>query len=94
MQFLLSDTPPSSCPLPIHGDMNNRKRIDPEEPIKETGIYRDKWERRALSANDHDERLRDVLDDFNYVSREEFFDARSRAFELQTRRYKGEHLDW
>ena len=94
MQFLLSDTPPSCCPLPIHGDINNRKRIDPKEPIKETSIYRDKWERRPLSTDDPDARLRDVVDDFNYVPREEFSEARHRAFKLRKRRRNEENLGW
>lgn len=87
-------TPPSSCPLPIHGDKDNRKRIDPEEPIKETGIYRDKWERRPLSEDEDDMRLKDVVDDFNYVSGKEFDEAQYRAIELRERRLNGEHLSW
>ena len=72
--------------------MNNRKRVDPEEAIQKTGIYRDKWERRQLSADDHDERLGDVMDDFNYVSLKEFSEARHRAIELRERRFKEEQL--
>jgi len=49
-QFL-SDTPTTSCSLPILGDKNNKRRVDPEEPIEITGIYRDKWERKPLSPD-------------------------------------------
>ncbi|KAK3934657.1 hypothetical protein QBC46DRAFT_426217, partial [Diplogelasinospora grovesii] len=95
IQFLLSEiTPPSSCPLPIHGDMDNHKRIDPEEPIKDTGIYRDKRERRPPDEDEGDMRLRDVVDDFNYVSRQEFSEAHYRATVMRKRRWRGEHLGW
>jgi hypothetical protein len=95
MQFLLSETTPTvSCPIPIHGTEENRKRVDPEEPMKETGIYRDKWERRALSEDDPDRRLRTVMDSFNYLSAEEFHVARVRGRALRRRRGAGENLDW
>lgn len=93
LEFLLSyRTPPSDCPLPIHGDRNNRTRIDAEEPIAETGIYRDKWERAPLGPDDYDIRLKDVMDLFNYLSEEEFFDAAHRAFDLRERRRRGDYL--
>lgn len=80
LQFLLSDTtPPPVCPLPILGDLDNRQRIDPEEPIETTGIYRDKWERRLPSEDAGDRRLRDVIDLFNYVSRDDWARAKTRA---------------
>lgn len=78
--------------MPIHGDRNNRTRIDPEEPIAETGIYRDKWERAPLGPKDYDIRLKDVMDLFNYLSEEEFFDAGHRAFDLRERRRRGDYL--
>jgi hypothetical protein len=85
LQFLISDaTPPPVCPLPILGDLNNHQRIDPEEPIETTGIYRDKWERRPPSEDYGDQRLKDVIDLFNYVSREEWARAKMRAMD---RRY-------
>jgi hypothetical protein len=74
--------------------MDNHKRIDPEEPIKDTGIYRDKWERRPLDEDEGDMRLRDVVDDFNYVSRQEFSEAHYRATVMRKRRRRGEHLGW
>ncbi|KAK7701524.1 hypothetical protein SLS64_010269 [Diaporthe eres] len=36
----------STCPLPIIPDETNRQRVDPEEPIRCTGVYRDQWERK------------------------------------------------
>ncbi|KAI1463107.1 uncharacterized protein F4812DRAFT_448055 [Daldinia caldariorum] len=87
MQFLLSEvTPPPTCPLPIHGSLENRQRVDPEEPILEKGIYRDKWERRPPSEDDGDDRLRDVTDDFNYVSFNDYLQARYRGVEMRQRR--------
>lgn len=35
-----------ACPLPIIPDGTNVQRVDPEEPIRYTGIYRDQWERK------------------------------------------------
>ncbi|KAI1500928.1 hypothetical protein F5X99DRAFT_384391 [Biscogniauxia marginata] len=92
LQFLLSEVPLPSCPLPIHGSMDNRDRIDPEEPIKDTGIYRDKWERKLRPEEEGDARLRDVVDDFNYISYDEWADARYRAMMIRQRRELGEHL--
>lgn len=44
------------CPLPIYPDQKNLTRIDPEEPIYKTGIYRDLWERKPLGEDDGDPR--------------------------------------
>lgn len=33
------------CPLPILLDGTNTQRVDPEEPIRETGVFRDAWDR-------------------------------------------------
>ena len=86
MLFLLSEEL-SSCPLPIHGDRNNRIRVDPEEPISETGIYRDLWERRPLGKDDGDMRLRDVIDiEFDYTSQREWDEAQDRGIRAKDRR--------
>ncbi|OAA55876.1 hypothetical protein SPI_08083 [Niveomyces insectorum RCEF 264] len=86
LQFLLSDAPPpGSCPLPIHGDKDNRVRVDPEEPISETGIYRDKWERKPLTEDDTDMRTKDVVDTFNYVSVEDYKAAILRGWAFRDR---------
>lgn len=80
VQFLLSeDTTPPRDLLPVLPAQQNRQRVDPEEAITTTGIYRDPWERRRRPLEDGDLRLRDVGDLFNYVSREEQREARLRA---------------
>lgn len=85
VDFLLSeDSPPASCPLPILGDADNRHRVDPEEPIEETGIYRDKWERRPTPI-ESDTRFRDV---FNYLSDEDYYKAQDRAWLRKEKRYR------
>ncbi|KAJ2904505.1 hypothetical protein MKZ38_007948 [Zalerion maritima] len=94
LEFLLSDATPPECPLPLHGTKENRDRVDPEEPINETGIYRDKWERRVRPEQEGDVRLRDVVDDFNYLSYDDWADARYRGMVMRDRRELGEHLGW
>ncbi|KAL1877947.1 hypothetical protein Daus18300_002301 [Diaporthe australafricana] len=44
-------------PLPILPDRTNLTRIDPEESIHNTGIYRDLWERKPLGDKAGDPRL-------------------------------------
>lgn len=44
-------------PFPILPDRTKLTRIDPEEPIHKTGIYRDPCERKPLSDSDGDSRL-------------------------------------
>lgn len=43
-------------PLPIRPDNNNLARIDPDEPIYETGIYRNLWERKPFGDDDVERR--------------------------------------
>ena len=71
--------------LPIHGSAGNRYRVDPEEAIDETGIYRDLWGRRPISELDGGDRLRDVVDMFNYLSEDDWEDARYRGMQLRDR---------
>ena len=78
LDFLLSDVSTSS-PLPILGDKDNLRRVDPEEPIESTGIYRDIWERKPLSLDAPDGRTRDVYDELEYPTREDFMRAKERA---------------
>ncbi|KAK4157367.1 hypothetical protein C8A00DRAFT_40212 [Chaetomidium leptoderma] len=86
LDFLIADEPPSESPLPILGDQNNRIRVDPEEPIQTTGIYRDLWERKDLASDASDgRRLRDVWDRLEYPSFDDFNASRGRAFERQRR---------
>jgi hypothetical protein len=81
LDFLLDDEPPSASPLPILGDQDNRVRVDPEEPIQTTGIYRDLWERKELPPDAGDERLRDVVDRTDYPTMEDFGAAQERAYQ-------------
>ena len=62
----------TSSPFPIIGDGKNVLRVDPEEPIERTGIYRDRWERKPLSADATDIRRKDVYDDLNYPTVKDF----------------------
>ncbi|KAM5344230.1 hypothetical protein ACJ41O_012767 [Fusarium nematophilum] len=72
-------TPPPECLLPIIGDLKNRERVDPEEPIESTSIYRDKWNRKEPSEDGWDRRRRDVIDDIDYISWDEWATAKTRA---------------
>ena len=102
LEYLLSDaaqtakTPASAsypCPLPVHPDGANLVRVDPEEPLWETGIYRDKWERRPMTKDDLDVRKRDVIDTFNFLSSGDFFKANTRGRLLRDRLWQGD-LAW
>lgn len=55
-EFLLSETGEVKNPLPIIPSEKNLFRIDPEDPITETRIYRDIWERKPLGDDDGDAR--------------------------------------
>ncbi|KAK3682229.1 hypothetical protein B0T22DRAFT_413389 [Podospora appendiculata] len=65
LAFLTSETPDLAF-LPILGDENNTTREDPEEPVENTGIYRNPWERKPRSEDDGDARLRTCWDKFDY----------------------------
>jgi hypothetical protein len=81
VQFLLSDdATPLRDLIPILPTQENRKRVDPEEAMETTGIYRDLWERRLRPPEEGDHRLRDVGDLFNFVSRVEQLEARRLAW--------------
>lgn len=69
------------CPLPIHPDQKNLTRIDPEEPIHETGIYRDPWERKPLGDDDGDRRSGCCsYNSLDYTSQADYGRSRERAF--------------
>jgi hypothetical protein len=78
-KFLLSDPTPQHCPLPILPSEANRQRVDPEQAIETTGIYRDKWERRLRPLDEPDRRTKDVTDHFNYISHQDWREATVRA---------------
>lgn len=87
IRFLLREAPVSpeleqeQCPLPILGDLRNRERVDPEEPLEETGIYRDLWERRPLLYPDV--RGKDVVDTFNYLDFDDWLEAVGRGPDIR-----------
>lgn len=67
--------------LPIYPDQNNLTRIDPEEPIHETGIYRDLWERKPLGDNDGDPRSHcAAYNSVDYTSMTEFEKSKERCW--------------
>lgn len=84
VNFLLnpmSERVSSTCPLPIIPDLTNTNRIDPEEPISWTGIYRDISERELHPDEVGDGRCRDVWskgDVYNFLTFEAWQEARGR----------------
>ncbi|KAK8112194.1 uncharacterized protein PG998_008651 [Apiospora kogelbergensis] len=66
LDFLVGESEPTAPLLPIMVDKSNTRRVDPEESIRETGIYRDLWERKDFPPWANDQRLRDVWDRFNF----------------------------
>ncbi|ROW04839.1 hypothetical protein VMCG_04820 [Cytospora schulzeri] len=70
------------CPLPIYSDQKNLVRVDPEEPISTTGIYRDLWERRPLGDNDGNPRSHcGSYNSLDYPSDADFVISRERRYE-------------
>jgi hypothetical protein len=91
LRFLLSDSPrPGECSLPILPSKHNQQRVDPEEPIADTGIYRDPWERRVRPLSEGDARVNGVVDTFNYNSFEDWVDANKRGREARQKRRERE----
>lgn len=82
LDFLASDTPAAAPgengPLPFLPSEENRHRVDPEEPIHLTGVYRDPWERRKLRESDGDARSHTVWNDRDYLTLQDFGDAKDR----------------
>ncbi|KAL1883252.1 hypothetical protein Daus18300_000310 [Diaporthe australafricana] len=67
LDFLLARPGEMESPLPIHPSEKNLFRVDPEDPITETRIYRDVWERKPLGEKGRDQRLRHCRGDrMNY----------------------------
>jgi hypothetical protein len=85
LDFLVVDGTPPASPLPILGDENNRIRVDPEEPIQTTGIYRDLWERKELTPEAGDARLKDVWSKFEWPTWQDRRDSQRRALERKRR---------
>lgn len=84
LDFLIADSTGES-PLPILGNERNWKRVDPEESIRQTGIYRDIWERKDLPPDGPDERLRDVWDQLEFPTWSDLIGAQQRAMERRSR---------
>lgn len=71
------------CPLPITPGLENTNRVDPEEPISWTGVYRDAWERKLHIEELGDGRSRDVWSlssPSDWVTFDAWQEARSRYF--------------
>lgn len=87
LDFLRADPEEASqiCPLPLRCGKNNLQRVDPEELLTETGIYRDKWERRPFPDRNWDRRTRDVYSDVEYTSFEDWRASRRRARDREDR---------
>ncbi|KAF5564461.1 hypothetical protein FNAPI_2169 [Fusarium napiforme] len=82
---LLTADEPGQNPLPILPDETNDYRIDPEEPPKDTGIYRDIWDRSELREDAYDQRLRDVWNKVDYLTHSDKGNAGDRALERRNR---------
>ncbi|KAK7696690.1 hypothetical protein SLS64_014307 [Diaporthe eres] len=73
-------------PFPILPDRNNLTRIDPEEPIYKTGIYRDLWERKPLGDRAVDPRMHCCA--FNTMGYPSWADFKRSLERALTRRYE------
>jgi hypothetical protein len=92
LAFLLSDAATGEpCPIPILPSDDNRDRVDPEEPIWLTHIYRDLWERKAIDDDYHDARGMRRWDALNYTSLEDLNAAQER---WMTRFERYRERDW
>lgn len=79
LDFLTSKEVRIKSPFPILPNDNNRTRVDPEDPIRKTGIYRDLDERRELGPNDYDCRLRDVYNTLDWLTDADWNKSSGRA---------------
>ncbi|KAK0736494.1 hypothetical protein B0T21DRAFT_288287 [Apiosordaria backusii] len=84
LEFLTADAP-GQCPLPILPTDENTHRIDPEEPLGLTGIYRNIWERKDPPIDGPDGRNRASQDFVNFPTRADQLAAQKR---LRLRRQK------
>lgn len=88
----LSERDSLQCPLPVIPDLKNIHRVDPEEPISWTGVYRDIWERELHPDELGDGRCRDVWskgDEYNFLNFEAWQEARGRYFSRYDRYPEG-----
>lgn len=58
----------SECPLPIFGDKDNSRHVDPETAIPEHNVFRDRWERKQTYTNylDYQKHRSCVKNSLNY----------------------------
>lgn len=71
-------------PLPLYPDQKNLTRIDPEERISETGIYRSLWERKPLGDEDGDPRSHCAsYNSLDYTSMADFERSKERCWARQ-----------
>lgn len=69
------------CPLPIYPDQKNLMRIDPEDPIYQTGTYRDLWERKPLGDDDGNPRTHCAsYNGLDYTSMADFERSKERCW--------------
>ncbi|KFZ24515.1 hypothetical protein V502_01001 [Pseudogymnoascus sp. VKM F-4520 (FW-2644)] len=88
LDYLLSEkTPPAFCPLPILATNDNRRRVDPEEHITDTGIYRDIWERKPPPWGELDFRIKDVMDELDYPTMDDWDASHRRGYEKKEEMY-------
>ncbi|OBT73985.1 hypothetical protein VF21_05993 [Pseudogymnoascus sp. 05NY08] len=89
LNYLLSEDKLSeSCPLPILGGDDNCGRVDIEENITDTGIYRDIWERKPPPLDQYDPRMRDVWTYFDHTSRDDWDASHGRAYDKKEQMYR------
>ncbi|KAL6361371.1 hypothetical protein LRP88_04839 [Fusarium phalaenopsidis] len=94
IEFLTADAAPPESPLPILGHDMNRNRVDPEEPIEETGIYRDLWERKELPLDAPDAaRMRGVWDVLDFPTQADKAASQRQAIERRDRYLLGDDSD-
>ncbi|KAK8859076.1 hypothetical protein PGQ11_009810 [Apiospora arundinis] len=90
LDFLTGEDEPTTPLLPIIVDRSNIYRVDPEEPMRETGIYRDLWERKDFPPEAGDSRLRDVVDRHNFPTKADWVAAHGRARARRAKYYRDE----
>ncbi|KAK7993256.1 hypothetical protein PG989_006637 [Apiospora arundinis] len=90
LDFLTGEDQPTTPLLPIIVDRSNIYRVDPEEPMRETGIYRDLWERKDFPPEAGDSRLRDVVDRHNFPTKAHWVAAHGRARARRAKYYRDE----
>lgn len=89
LDFLLADEVMIS-PLPILGRKDNQVRIDPEEPIRETGIYRDLWERKDYLSPSRGPVMKDIRNYLDYPTEKDQDEA---AVRVQLRKMRRRAAD-